>query len=384
MKKYNVIAGLNIGKIILGNALMYNAEIFSRNGIILGISMLILLGGIFAHLSLFILLKSGYMKNKRKYEDLIVSTLGNKMKYFIKIFVLFLCAFSICTYVDIVRIILRQMGLTNQIDLYVTLAIFIFINFIFVKYEYLAFVNILGLIGVVVFACISFAKSLNYGNVKNIVLAKGNIDTVDSISRISLSFCYHYCVLPFLDGINLKGPGVERNIAISVGVAGIVGTVTHIFIGTTGYIAFPKSKPLWFENITDSDPVVFYVLLITMLAITVLSVPICFIGIKLEYEPFLTKQTDCIKSRLVGSVLTCLLVLGGQILANNTFIKCLVAIITSLIMFIFPGLSFLKIADRKDLRTRKISLFCVVFGIILLLKTGFDLCYNLVLLVINA
>ena len=86
MKKYNVIAGLNIGKIILGNALMYNAEIFSRNGIILGISMLILLGGIFAHLSLFILLKSGYMKNKRKFEDLIVSTLGNRMKYFIKIF----------------------------------------------------------------------------------------------------------------------------------------------------------------------------------------------------------------------------------------------------------------------------------------------------------
>lgn len=278
-KKLNVITGVNVSKIVLGNALMYNAEIFSSNGLVNGILLILVLGGVFAHMSLYILFKAAFAAGIKKYEDLMVAAFGKKTRAVVKSSVLILCIFSMCTYVDIVRAVLSRMELTDTTNIYVCVCIFVTINAIFVKHSQLAFANVVGMVAIVIFGTISYMKSYQNKSIDEIVMFRKNSKIVESIGRISLTFCYHFCVMPFLKNIDEEEGLLHRSLVFITSIAAVISVAIHIFIGVTGYIAYPDTKPLWFENIVQADPVVFYILLITTLAITVLNVPMCFIGV---------------------------------------------------------------------------------------------------------
>ncbi|OQS54315.1 hypothetical protein EHP00_1021 [Ecytonucleospora hepatopenaei] len=379
MKNKNLIAGINIAKIVLGNSLLYNAEIFAANGMVYGILMFVVLGGVFAHLSLFILMKTSIKTETRNYERLMAKTLGKDTKPLIKTFVLILCVFSICTYVDIVREVLFVLGMSKMGSLFVCGIIFVFLNFIFIKYSQLYFVNILGFLSVGIFCSFSFFKGLQ-GSPEKIKYFRANANLVESISRVSLSFCYHYCVLPFLDKIEVENGKENKNLLNVTMVAAFLSTFIHLLVSITGYLAYPSSKPLWFENFDKTEPVTFYTLLLTALFITALGVPICFIGITQEYERFLVNPVGSLEHRVVGALITIVIVSCGQIIAKNIFAKCVVSILTSFVMFVFPGISFLKIATNKEKYDKVIAYFCILMGFLLFLKTVYDLSKNIFML----
>ncbi|KAL6121692.1 hypothetical protein NUSPORA_01347 [Nucleospora cyclopteri] len=375
-KTSNFKSGANFAKFVLGNALLYNPEIFSKNGIFGGIALIVILGGILSHLSLYLLFRVSFVHREKNYENLIGKSINKKMKPIIKTFVLILCIFSIFTYVDFIEVIFQKMKFSPKESRWITCISFLIVNLIFTRYSQLYFVNLIGLFAVFFFCLITGLKCIQNWDLSQIATIKINSGIVDSISRISLSFCYHYCILPFTDGIyNQNDVCLKKNILFSTFYAALISTCVNLFVGATGYIAYPDSKPLWFENINSHDFFVFYLLLIMSFLITLLSVPICFIGIMQEMDCFFKSKSAY--KKIFAMLLTTCMVFVGQAVAKNTIAKCFIALITTLIMFLFPSFSYLN-TFKKPLREQKIPIICILLGSCLFLKIFYDLIVNLI------